>query len=272
MTEEIQMLARDVAPSTSRSGQHCPFCNGGREKEKSFSVTRTAGGGLLYKCHRNSCGKYGRIDDYGDRVEYKKASLPRVMFNEETQALTATQLQFFLTTYGLTYAEMKQTQFAYIPDYKAVWQPVFDPRGNIRGGVVRDYRQKKVRNYQEFDGAWISWHRPTLPEGEKSNVLVMVEDQLSAAKVARFYDCVALLGTYLGPDKVAEIAAEIGPGGVSTGSPEPKVILLLDEDAKNSAMSYWERYSGIFGNFSVKSLSKKDPKYWDDDLLKRIEE
>ena len=267
-------MASTLPRGLSKAGELCPFCGGGSTSERSLSVTRDPGGALLYCCHRNSCQACGRIEDYGDNVKYTAGKPPKV-FTKPTRALTEAQLRFFSSTYDIQPEEIGRAQFLYIPDLKSVWQPVFGPKGERRGGVVRSYSTKKIASYQELEGAWLAWYRKqssgSITDGiPPSECLVIVEDQLSALKVSRHYDCVALLGTYMGPEKLAEIIKYTEVAGVKHGSQEPTVVLLLDADAYSTALGYWIKYSPHFGNFYVRNLSNKDPKYWDDGLLKEI--
>lgn len=68
----------------------------------------------------------------------------------------------------------------------------------------------------------MSWHKAT----RKSDVLVLVEDQMSAIKLSPHCHAAALLGTHISDDKVKEIVA----GGYK------KVVISLDNDATYTAI------------------------------------
>ena len=70
----------------------------------------------------------------------------------------------------------------------------------------------------------MAWYTST----EGRDVLIIVEDQLSAIRASDYYDSVALLGTNLNDERVAEINEQ----GYN------RVYLALDKDAFSLAVNY----------------------------------
>src|SRR5690606_20050617 len=99
--------------------------------------------------------------------------------------------------------------------------PIFGPDSKERGAQYRSYEgaRPKSLNSLFFDGAvsssWYKWVRV-------SKLLVLVEDQVSAIKIAPHHHSLALLGTNLNEPKIEEILEQ-----------EPKyerIYLCLDND------------------------------------------
>ena len=102
-----------------------------------------------------------------------------------------------------------------------------DAQGERLGCVLRalDGRQPKTLTHTE-QGA-ISWHVNHTTDG-----VIIVEDQFSAIRASDYLTSVALLGTNLNEERVAEIkAAGLGP-----------VYLALDADAWQVAVRYAVKY------------------------------
>jgi hypothetical protein len=254
-------IGKNLFYGQSSAGNVCPFCWGGDNHDKSFSVTRKMDGCLVYLCHRLKCKEAGILEDYTDPTLYPKRATPPEAFSESTRLLSDEQLSWFESTYGLIGEELGRAKFLYLPERKAVWQPVISPFGGRRGGVIRSYNEKKVRNVKEMvDEPWISWYWCDDPIRD---TLVVCEDQLSAIKCARYFPSVALLGIDMSPEKVTEIAAMENVWKFGS------VHLILDPDAFKKAMEMFERWCVLLpGLMAVKT--DKDPKYWDDEQIKGI--
>lgn len=89
--------------------------------------------------------------------------------------------------------------------------------------------------------AWYRWRR-------KSRVLVLVEDQVSAIKLAPYVHALALLGTNLSDAKVAEINA-ITPA-------YEHVYISLDNDATGEAIKMQLANRGRIKGLLVAALGK----------------
>jgi len=144
--------------------------------------------------------------------------------------------------------------------------------GYVRGYVVRrgcwsgdppcprvsEIGGPKSRAYLNSPGdISLSWHRPVLDgRWATDRKLVIVEDQISAAKVAQAGQVgVALTGSYLGEDKVIEL---------SKWRPN-HVTIALDQDATGTAFNAARRWGLAFPAIKVLPLARdiKDMKHSD---------
>ena len=258
MEQMLLMEYRHLGPEETVAGKICPFCNGGANQDKSFSITRKADGNLIYYCHRDKCHSTGIIARDGSSIirTYPKEKKHKV-FDEPTIALTELQLEFFLNQYGINPEELGNAGFLYAPTRKAVWQPVYSPERRLRGQVLYRYSDKKISTYklsEESREPLISWYKPFL-----GKEIVLVEDQLSAIKLARYWNTVALLGTGLSKEAIIEIAR------YST-----KQYLALDRDAIATALTQQRRWRNLLDIEIVET--RRDPKYWENCQLKALNE
>lgn len=258
---EIKLLAVGLVEGQTAPGLICPRCRGGRDSEKSFSIT-VDNGELVWFCHRASCHYTGRCGE-GWFTAYSTDKSPKGretinLFQEDTVALSEAQLAYFHEKYGLTPEELGGAGFVYVPDLKQVCMPVRDLKNRRRGVVLRNFSTKKIRQIQEQDGAWMAWY-----SGNKEKCILIMEDQLSALKCSRYYKSGALLGTSLGGEKASEIASESVSGA--------EVYLLLDPDAYDKALGYWMRWDGIIPRLRAVRCTR-DPKYWDDAEIRLLGE
>lgn len=140
--------------------------------------------------------------------------------------------------------------------------PIFDPKGGKRGVVARipwDHAPLWATTpiggpkADTFRSAWgpVQSHY----SGDMEKPLVLVEDQLSAIKLAAHgYGSVALLGTpadvvgtYGGTDRVAEIATR--------SRSYDEVIVALDADATDAAFKFVRKWGSAFRRIRVAILS-----------------
>lgn len=88
----------------------------------------------------------------------------------------------------------------------------------------------------------MSWYKML----RKSDTLVIVEDQVSALKVAPHHHALALLGTHIGDDK----AQEIKEGKYS------KILLCLDNDATYEAIKLQLKLQHVLPNMYIVGLGQ----------------
>lgn len=268
---ELEAIGLDIGESVGDIV--CPFCNGGRSGERKFGITRTDTG-LLYNCYRASCpdGR-GFIATRGDLLPGERQapkSKWKGPYRGEFRQLTGDDREYFLKRFDLG------------PDYTSfvgsngLNQYVLEVRtmdGYIRGYIVRRgcwsgspacprsaaAEGPKSRAYTSNDGdLLLSWHKPVGDDvgWVASRKLVIVEDQISAAKIAQAgLVGVALTGSYLGEDKVKEIAM---------WRPN-EVTIALDADATGAAFRAARTWGLAFRSIRVLPLQKdiKDMKRTD---------
>lgn len=143
--------------------------------------------------------------------------------------------------------------------------PIWDTKGLIRGIVARIPWEgapqwtsepaigTKAITYRHLWGP-VQSHYAGSYDGSGS--LVLVEDQLSAIKLAsRGWDSVALLGTpadvvgtYGGSDRVAEIATR--------ARTHDEVIIALDADATDASFRFVRKWGSAFRQIRIAILSR----------------
>lgn len=264
---ELQELARGLAPGTSRSGTICPFCRGGRSMERSFSVSRLADSTVVYICHRASCNRRGKLDVQGARsvvgpnpAPPTASSPPREVYTGVPQDMGRFWEARLLRLYGLSKEDWGRFGWCEDTETNSLVIPIYDSRQIRIGTEVRTVpglgRGPKSRTYT------ITGHATNIfclerPRARESGSIVVVEDSISALKVARQNDACALLGTNLNFEKLDEILK------VSTN-----IILALDRDATTKSFKYAKEF-GLYGNFKIAVL-EKDLKYESDERIKQI--
>lgn len=259
----------DLGEDGTRSGEICPACQGGSTKEGSLSISRR-GGILLWHCHRASC-KFSGSDRSpapdGSESRESRNRTPDVEVHDIDKATTrllAAKLGVPIESIG--YAGIGWTgdgdgrygrRFAF---------PIFDPLARIRGTSYRSYEGAKPKAIVHLDrpsdiaACWYRWRRA-------SDNLVLVEDQVSAIRLAPFVDTLALLGTNLSDSKVDEILG-INPK-------YQQVHLSLDADAVGDAIKTQLRLTrrGIMPNLRITAIEcdvKDMDKEQFDNYLKRV--
>jgi hypothetical protein len=224
----IRLAGADLAPgATART--RCPFCDGGRNRDEAFYVTRSDDASyVLYVCHRASCGKRGRLSLSGYTPQVR--DIRKVPSLEPWRG----SLQRGLSDYWQAkYDSACLGEFKRAPhevglfgnaDWtdECVW--VLRDVNALRLGVQtrRDVPGRKiVKSHKETDKALYSYF-----PGKSDHGTWLVEDCLSAAALSSWgRRAVALLGTFLHDDVRAEI----------TYSNTPGYIVALDPGAERDA-------------------------------------
>lgn len=167
--------------------------------------------------------------------------------------LTREDGDYFYTKYEIDIAEAN----IWRGDFSRYLLPIWDYHGMRRGVVSRQPWKgspldgspqfgSKAYTYTERTGPIQSWYGATKP------ALVLVEDQLSAIKLATWgYRAVALLGIpnggELGMDRLGEL--QRGQGAAET-------IIALDADATENAFAFARKWGSAFKKLRVAILSQ----------------
>jgi hypothetical protein len=203
----------------------CPTCHGGSSGEETFLVTRHPSGEVSGKCFRASCDFYVGPKNAAPVVRIKE---PR-LYTRPTQTITPEQDLLIEDRFGL--APFTVSQYSAIDDRFIL--PVQGPSYQRRGVVAYSLSggTPKSLTYNECpEEPFIHWARGA------HDVVVVVEDWFSAEKVAEAGGYgVAIMGTNLTRDMVAEIAAAKAP-----------TVIALDQDAYGKAIKYREQYAEQF--------------------------
>lgn len=247
---EIAAQFSGLQDGETASGEVCPACEGGATKEKSLSVTRRSGT-LLWNCHRASCsfrGSDGRASfDEGDGQKRSRGSrsyVPAYVPDQATLGLLAAK--FGIPRESFELAGLRWTGEGNGPYGRRFCYPIYGPSSRKRGENYRSYEKgvqpKSIIQLGEDEVAmcWYKWKR-------QSDVLIIVEDQVSAIKIASSYHAVALLGTNLSEAKVQELI---------DNNEYKHIYICLDNDATHQAIKLQLKWRERIKNLRVMGLDK----------------
>lgn len=223
INEEIKQLGKELElDETLRTV--CLFCGGGSEREKSFAITRNTIG-LLFYCHRASCRKQGIVGSVGmaarrknpDSVEDKKYKFTE--YKGELSEVADSTYRDYLGKYGITKQECIEQGIRFAKAINRIYFPIYDYRGfqcgeNLKAISIEQKPKTLINRWT--DEPLIHW-----PLGQKmAEVLVLVEDQISAIKTSKIVLSASLLGTNLKEEGLS-LFRKIGI---------TKIILMMDGD------------------------------------------
>lgn len=252
----------------------CPWCGGGLSREKGFAVTRTSEAEALYKCHRASCGRSGRLAVWGFRLfeesdtnpEDGKSFTPRV-HSRDTHQLGEEWLTELSSLYEIRKEDSDWAEWRVEANSGNLVCPVRSPIGLARGVEVRRSKiqvpivpSPKTQPYRVLDEPWMGWYRRTGIDIVRP--VILVEDAISALKVSRHFQVGCLHGSHITLEMLLE-ALSI-PGG------SQELILALDKDATSKALKFIVEWRFLAPNFRAVPLDK-DLKYVSDtEILARL--
>jgi hypothetical protein len=251
----------------------CPHCNGGQSGEQTMNISRTAEG-VLYVCHRASCGVRGFGGASASSLPYTPKLSKLQPYEGELYPLEAQDIAYFRDQYEIDVSgdwDERHGKYIFHNGRGEYVLPILD-RGYIRGYNVRQpwpnaprsgrpgVVKTKVWMHTELP-VQATYSGPAMIRGQIHAVpgaVVLVEDQLSAIKVAQLEQVaysVALLGTHLNVERVREIALL---------RPET-VYLALDADATSLAFKHAREFGLAFKKIRVVILEQdlKDTKMAD---------
>jgi hypothetical protein len=256
MHQQVELTAAGMAPGTSLR-DICPKCGGGSGRERSLSITISEEGVLKWFCFRASCGYKGRRGLWGVVGEPGlKAEKPPQTFSGALERLPGPVRHWFEEEYGLDPSRLEFLGWRYAPDRDRIYIPYIGPRGQFRGAILREWKNKlEPRNivYKQLrDEPFMGWFPQ---DGDDRPVLV--EDALSACKLYQAgVNAISLCGTHLSANMVREIL-----------STHTKADLALDKDAFAKAVKMAAEFRGVL-NIKVWKLDK-DLKYVSEDRILR---
>ncbi len=267
IVDSVRLLGESLDLGSSVKST-CPQCSGGSSNEVSFSVTRDRSG-LLWNCYRASCSAQGFFPDNG---VYSARAKPKTVIKTYKQAvrkLVDTDIAYFDSRFGVSESDR---HFYYTDSDEYVF-PIKDVVGLKRGYVIRQPVWKgnpesprqgvlgkpKALTFPDIDAPMQSFYAPpTDCSIVFQDVLVVVEDQLSALKVAQSgVHSVALLGTTVNADKVAEWQ-KLNPS---------LVIVALDADATAQSFRIAAKWQAAFLNLRVQILERDLKEESNNDIL-----
>lgn len=241
----------------------CPFCEADWEQQgypahwhptSSCKLTRVVAG-ILYICYRAGCGKSGIIGDTASPVVRDKKEFVPTYCEHPHGKLPGRIIVPLGYELGMRREHFVIQGVGYCPTINALYFPIYNAQGYEIGSQIKHLdktRWPKAFTYRHIEVPMLHF-----PLGqEKSDTLVLVEDPLSAIKVARITYCAALLGSNLSHEGAIQLKKQ----GIK------KVIFALDPDALNKSLKQAKEYDGLF-DASVWVLPA-DPKNCSYDLLR----
>jgi len=269
--EYIKLEAMLLAEGDNTREIECPFCPAADKEKGSLSVSRTTDG-LLYQCYRAKCGAHGHIPTSHNGIITSIRKKKNVnQFDYEVSKLTNEQYSRLIVNYNLTVDEIDSNGLRWVSETSKLAIPLFDANYLQWGWEAK--KIKGLSNFKDTSKKSIAYttvenpvrlHYPKLSKeyieertALDNSTIVLVEDVISAIRVMRYVDSVALLGHSLG---IAQVLALL--------EGYKDVIVALDPDATDKAIKMKREYGGYFNTFEVKPL-KKDPKNMTEDELER---
>jgi hypothetical protein len=262
---EVETKYESLGEGETSSGQVCPACQGGDSKEASLSVSRRDGV-LLFNCHRSSCGFAGRG---GGAAKYESNFVKKRSKNYiTTTQLNAATIKFLASKFRVPESSLRLAELAWTGDHagrdgRRISYPIFGPDFTKRGENYRSYQggvPKCMIHLGTEDAVSSSWYKFR----RASKTLVIVEDQMSAIKLAPYVHALALLGTNLSEAKVNEIP-KTGPDKYDN------IYLCFDNDAIGTAVKTQLDWVSVLPNMRILGLQKDIKDMTDDEFTVFLE-
>lgn len=260
---EIQRLAAEL-PQGGETRVVCPHCGGGSSKERSLSIKRNKPLVASYTCWRATCDLgYGNVNLHGDgKALFNSKMAPKDIKKTgrgvRSAPLRERHARYLKRYYGLTdallaYGLVKSTA----RDGRIIFN-IFSPDRKRRGKTVRVYKEllttfsdpvtfpKCINEMSSENAVSQSWYYKGRELRKKTDILIVVEDIVSALRINPYYDSVALLGTVFNSAKQREIRMQ----------KYKHVFMCLDKDATRTAARYSKTAGVNVPGLKVKFLDK----------------
>ena len=246
---KMQALELLVGESTNT---YCPFC--GATHEAKLSLTRKADG-ILYNCYRASCGRGGFVTS--SPSNWARADLPKrpVHKEYETEELPDDIRDFIQSAYGISYLTIEAEGWTYARESNRLIMPLRSRLVHTFGLCAKALPSrfgkasspKVLMHYTSEDA--LRLHFP-LCISYSSNALVLVEDILSATKLAALgIPTAALLGTHISTEVLSYLATQY-----------ESLTVALDPDATVKALRLKAEAELFFLGGIIVVPMRKDPK------------
>lgn len=226
----------------------CPACNGGRTSEKSCVVYERSGV-EFYRCFRASCPRPYGIWNGGALTDK-----PKVEHDwPHLKPMPPERMRWLASKFLLSNADLARLRALWTGD--RYWYPIRDARLAEQGGIARSYWKtpKALTFVHEWGtGAWY--------QGPPSPSIWVVEDQVSACKMAEYHTTCALLGVSL--------AAACRYALVASGK---RIVVALDGDALYQSTKISDQLQRAGCETQVVFLDKdiKNMEHWEVECLSK---
>ena len=254
--DDLSFIIALMEPGDRLNGQVCPFCRGGQNEDKSFSITLREDGIALYICHRDKCKRHGVRFADGSFRKIKKRDRPHSVFTSPLHPLSEEDYGVFKRRFNFSPEEVNKANISKTPDDKYC-VPIYAPDGHMRGRLIRGFDSKYLRSYKEIncgEEPLIGWYWCPDRKKDIEPYVVVVEDVFSAMKLSRYHNAVTLNGTALSVPAILELL-------------DHSIVqyLILDNDAIKTALNLRNRWKNIM---DIRVIScEADPKFWADSAL-----
>ena len=248
----LKLDAAGLQIDDSDSTGKCPVCG----IKGSFGIKRVPEG-IVYNCFRLKCGAKGFIPMVGGFTYSGTANFSKPMklnpYEGRVDDLPETIYGWIYAMYELNKSQVDYQGWKYDGHNHRVIMPGHSYFGYEFVKVAKKLPNsafggpKAVSYFEHADPTKIAFPRPA-QDYVKQDTLVLVEDLISATKVGSMLNCAALLGTGISKHQVAFLASHYR-----------QIILMLDNDAIDKALTYSKQYGSLFDSFKVVYMDK-DPK------------
>tara|TARA_R110000787_G_scaffold5761_1_gene20693 strand:- start:7826 stop:8650 length:825 start_codon:yes stop_codon:yes gene_type:complete len=236
----VSINGMDV-PAGGNKRMVCPACNA--EHENSFMIRKNDMSELTGYCFRVSCPISGKVIGNKSVYSYEKRNAvssfkPRVYEGEKVAASRSLALWMF-KKYNIPMSVSRREGLCYDTKYQRQVWPVYDKEGKQFGHMT-----KQMPDCKDSYPKWVTYfERETnklhYPRANVWNMrydsVVLVEDIISAIRIAQFRPAVALLGTHMTQGMVNELRQGYAHATVA-----------LDPDATTKAFKMARKFSGFF--------------------------
>lgn len=248
-----EALGLEVGASTQ---VYCPCCDNDPPYPPSLSITRDDNG-IIYNCFRAVCSCRGFIGSLPSCIPTDKKLVKRFVPKPYTREATLpnAKIQGLLSRlYGITEEELRDNGIKQTGT-GGLLMPLYNVEGYPFGHTTK-YRGKALKaiHYLTTETSKLHFVNPR----RVGSSAILVEDVLSAIRVHRFAQGVALLGTNLNIAMVKDLLK----GGYRD------IIVALDPDALHKAIKMRKAFGIFFTTFRIVSLSN-DPKDLSDKQLRK---
>lgn len=237
----------------------CPFCKGGRSREKSLSLTSAPDGALLFNCYRAKCSSAGALGGVTRALRREPQARRSKAKPDITGRLTRLPLDMGPLWEAVGRDELRLIGRAkWDPETNRIALPSYGPSASLRGFVLRappgSALVPKVLSWPITDECPLSWN--SVYRGDDR--VVVVEDIPSAIALAtRSVRAVALQGTHLTDEAIDELIEEA-----------TDIVFALDRDAFQKSVSLAKKLRLHFRT-CVPLLLEKDFKDMNEEEMER---
>jgi len=239
---------------------HCPKC-----PSSDAYTTYEDGSGYCFSCGyfkpplgrsnqsmRKVLDKYSQIDSRAVSVEGKGT----IMLPADASSYIPHEPLVWLKQYGLTNDEIRRNHICFSVQEQILIFPYFDRDGNCIFWQGRFFpkRSPKITS-QGMAKNTIA----IVPSERTSSTVVLVEDPVSAIKVARILPTLCLFGSHVPLSTAVYLQAQY-----------EHCILWLDGDKAKEAVKFSQRYSYLFKEGIHVVRTEKDPKEYPTEKIKNF--